>query len=440
MKLTAGGATRAASRTIVLAALAVATACAAGPAPRPQPSPVVTPAFLHTLPPNFATRPTWSVQVTADTSAKEHHLVANALGVTGDAVVVPTVEAGAVNGSRVSLQFRDAATGRLRRSQPLPVGSLDGMAPDRVDGRPVVVVWHTSNADPQAGEVKQTTVFGADGSPVWDSAGRARLVTDRNSYPVFSNGYSLTANADGSTDALDTKGSVVLHVPPRSGAVSTAAGHLLVASVSGEYKVTVSFTLHDLTKGGATVATFTEPGSNAMGERGDLVGGTHDRPIVTWLGDGAGGMIAPTMIAVVDTASGRPAAPVPLPGFVLVSGAAAAVDESTGSALLYDPGSPPSASSLLVGLADGRIRWTQNGTGPLIPTSLHAGTIYGGIVDGAHSTVKAVSVVEATGEIAAQDYDLWPYGFTPSGAGIFVDSAAGPGGPLTVAAVPPARR
>ncbi len=436
MKLTASGAPRA----IVLAALAVASACTAGPSPRPQPSAPAPPALLHTLAPGFASRPTWTAQVAPDTSAKERHSVANGIAATGDSVVLPNVDAGQVNGTRVSLQFRDAATGRLRRSQPLPVGTLEGMAPDRVDGRPVMVVWHTSTADAQAGEVKQTTVFGADGSPVWDSAGRTRLVTDRNDYPVFSSGYTLTANTDGSTDALDTKGAVVLHVPPRSGAVTIAAGHVLVATGSGEYKVTMTFTLHDLRRGGATVATFTEPGSNAMGERGEMVGGSHEHPIVTWLGDGPGGMIAPTMVAVVDTASGRPAAPVHLPGFLQVHGTAAAVDEATGNALLYDPDHPPTAPSLLIGLADGSVRWKQNGTGPLIPTSLHAGTIYGGIIDANRSSVKAVSVTEATGEIAAQDYDLWPYAFTPDGKGIFVDTTGVPGGPLTVAAVGPARR
>src|SRR5204862_6177217 len=138
------------------------------------------PPLFHPLPPGFAPRPAWTAQVAPDTASPDRAIVGGPLVVTGDTVVVPNVEAAQVNGSRVSLQFRDAATGRLRRSQPLPVGTFDGAAEGRAAGQPVAVVRHTSTADAQAGSVKQTTVYGADGSVVWDSAGRARTATDED--------------------------------------------------------------------------------------------------------------------------------------------------------------------------------------------------------------------------------------------------------------------
>jgi hypothetical protein len=251
---------------------------------------------------------------------------------------------------------------------------------------------------------------------------------------MFSNGYTLTANADGSTDAMDTKGAVVLHVPQGAGAVTMAAGHALVVSSTGERRVAISFALHDLTRGGATAASFTAPGTPGVAQRGVLVGGSHARPIVAWLGDSSGTISVPTMAAVVDTAAGRPAAPVQLPGFQFVDDVTAAVDETTGNALIYHRKAV--ASSLLVGLDDGRVRWSQKGTGPLLPQALRAGTIYGILFDANHSSAKAVSVTESTGEIAAQDYELFPMAFTSSGSTIFAERGTGQDGVVVSAAAP----
>src|SRR5207253_11309091 len=129
------------------------------------------------------------------------------------------------------------------------VGSFDGMVAEQVDGRPAAVVWHTSAADPQANggqPVKVTTVYGPDGSVLWDSAGRSRIAHDRNGYPVFSAGFTLTNNDDGTADVVPTTRAVVLPVPGRT-AVTLAAGPALATTPpAGGSAGTVVFTLSDL--------------------------------------------------------------------------------------------------------------------------------------------------------------------------------------------------
>jgi hypothetical protein len=350
------------------------------------------------------------------------------LQVVGGTLVVAVLEGNQINGSRFGLQFRDVANGRLRRTQELPVGTVDGMAVDSFAGRPVAVVWHTSTADPGGRPVQTTTAYDADGTMVWDSANQAGLAADRNGYPAFSGGFIMRTSQDQSTDLLDTRGGVVLHVPLYDASdrfdpnrVALVAGHALVARsnrvklLTGTGPSTVSFALHDLARG--TVVSFTEPGSEALDGRDQrsAMAGSQGRVLVSWLSDRDA-----TMIAAVDTATGLPSAPAQVP----LTDVAVAVDDSTGNALLYSPSRPPTAHSVLVSPGQGRLLWTQSGTAPLLPLSMHGGTIYGVTYQETSAfatfSLTPVAVTEATGAVAAHSFEAAPVAFSASGNAIVV--------------------
>jgi hypothetical protein len=360
------------------------------------------------------------------------------------------------SGATSELHFRRLTTGALLATVHLPPGTYAGMNTDTVAGRPVVVVRYTSTsaADEQANggqPVKVTSVYGADGSLVWTSLGRAvatgpayssGLETDGNGYPLFSAGYVLRYNgsqamntAAESYDVLSTAGSVVLHVPRVADAnqdeatVSLDGGYALVGydnkgAVTDDSAIRVSMTAYNLDHSAARVGAWSEPGSSADGEQASLLAETGGRLLVDWLGPSQT-LSAPTELAVLDTASGSASTVSGVPA-ALASPTSLddATDSATGNVLVYD-GGQMSGPSVLVHLASSSVLWAQgSGQAGVLPISVYCGTIYGLQLGSSSGAASLVTVRESDGTFTAHGYQVAPIGFAADGAAVFAASTS----------------
>lgn len=452
------------------AALALGSAaCTGGGTPAASPSPA--PPFTAAIAPGFSARPawsdtlTWSVSVNAASGAmSDPDLLLMALQaqagyvrVVGSSVVAATFARGQISsGATAGLQFRSLRTGALLATVHLPPGTFAGVAVDSAAGRPVAVVRYTSAApaDEQANggqPVKVTAVYGADGSPVWTSLGRAvasgpadssGLATDGEGYPLYSAGFTLRYNgsqdanpAEQSFDVLGPAGSVALHVPRQADAsgdqahVSLADGYALVSydnrnAIVDNSAIRVLLAAYGLGRGSARVGAWSEPGSSADGERATLLAVAGGRLLVDWLGPG-GGPSAPTDFAVLDTATGSATAASGVPAAAASPGALGAVsDPATGNVLVYDAAAM-TGPSFLIHLASGSVAWAQDGTqASLQPISVHDGQIYALLPARAAGQASLATVRETDGAITARGYRSAPLGFTGDGAAVFAQSTS----------------
>lgn len=451
-------------------------ACGGGGTPAAAPV-SAAPKFTATLAPGFSAQPTWSdtlawtmaMKSSGQTVAPDEGLMAmqaegGLVRVIGSSVVAVTFSHGrSASGGTSDLQFRSLATGALLNTVHLPFGDYAGMRADSVAGRPVVVAHYTSTApaDEQANggqPVKITSVYGADGSLLWTSLGRAvaagsadssGLETDGNGYPIFSGGYTLRYNgspdmdtAKEGYDVLNAAGSVVLHVPRQADAnqdaatVSLADGYALVGddnrnAVVDDSAIRVSMTAYDLNHGAVRVGSWSEPGSSADGEKASLLAATGGRLLVDWLGPSQT-LSAPTSLAVLDTATGRARIVSGVPAALAAPNSLGAVaDPATGDVLTYDVGQM-SGPSVLIRLASSAVAWAQepNQTS-LLPISVHDGVIYALHLGSASSPLTLATVRESDGAITASGYQIAPVGFTGGGAAVFAQSTS----PTTLSAI-----
>jgi hypothetical protein len=437
------------------------------------------PAFTGTLAPGFSEKSVWQSRIiwsdsstattdpavaevsTGDQNAALMSLQAadGLVQVLGDTVVVPQFTAGGVvSGATTTLQFRDTATGKIKFARQLPAGTFGSMSTDTVNGNPVLVVRYTSTAasDEAANNgspVKVTTVFNADGTVVWTSAGTpvsdasaasSGVDTDDNNYPAFYGGYVVRYNGSSSSDTsaesfdvLNTSGTVVLHVPRIADSsedvnnVTIAGGYAIVAysdyfTHADEMNIHVHFTAYNLVTR-AVVGSFQEPGDSALGEGGTLLAASGRKLLVSWLGDSSSSFSeSPTDLAVFDTGTGRLSTPVPLPVSSLGTVASGTfVDPATNDVLLYDDSTQPQAQSSMISLATGQLLWSQSSNTPsLLPITVHDGILYGLEADQNSGTQVNVAVSEATGSFSSQEYALSPVGFTPAGDGVFIQDGS----------------
>ncbi len=428
------------------------------------------PKFTAALAPGFSAQPAWSdtvpwtmaMKANGETIAPNEGLMAmqaegGLVRVVGSSVVAVTfVHGQSASGDTATLQFRSLTTGALLATVHMPPGDYVGMSADRVAGQPVVVVHYTSAApaDEQASggqPIKITSVYGADGSQVWTSLGRAvaagpfdssGLKSDGSGYPIFSGGYTLRYNgsqvmdtANESYDVLNTAGSVVLHVPRRADAneddatVSLADGFALVGSdnrnaVMDGSAIRVSMTAYDLNHSATRIGSWTEPGSSADGEQATLLAATGGRLLVDWLGPSQT-LSAPTNLAVLNAATGTASTVSGVPAALAVPNSlGAAVDPATDDVLVYDAGQM-GGPSVLIHLESSTVAWAQDhNQASLLPISLHNGAIYGLQLGTANSPTTLVTVRESDGTITASGYQIAPVAFASGGAAVFAQSTS----------------
>ncbi|ACU73910.1 hypothetical protein Caci_5050 [Catenulispora acidiphila DSM 44928] len=418
------------------------------------------------VPSGFANATTWSTQVAwGDRGVGKAALDLHGHGVSnwvvaeqqgsfgvvrtvGTSVVVPSFASGGAAGPvAATLKFLDAKTGKPIAEKKLPSGTFLGLDADVVAGKPVAVVRYLPAQDDASPVV---VVFDASGAQVWSTEGKqvagtspwsGGLQDGENGEGLLVGGYALRLNigkdtsdhTDATYDVVDTTGKSVLHVPLYAdkwdmNSVNIVQGYAVVSyddslSLPDTSTAKEHFTVYDLSAAGKKVAEVAEKDSGGVSNAVALAA-SGGKILLTWLGSGTGAM-PPTLMTVLDTATGQATPPAPLPGAVTDFGTL--IDPATKNVLFFDRADPPTDSSAMVSLSQGTVLWTQHDQhSSLIPLSMHNGVVYGieaaelGSSDGNQLAVK-----EADGSPVDTDYELSPLDFTADGAPLFAEASDG---------------
>jgi hypothetical protein len=440
-----------------------------GGSPAAGPTTAPAPAFTAAMAPGFASQPAWSVdvpwkmgftssgsQIAPDLGLMVMQAEAGFIQMVGASLaVVSFAENPGTSTRSASVQFRSMATGALLSTVDLPTeGSFNGLFVDSVGGRPVAVVHHGASAPAaQAGSskesVKVTAVYGADGSLVWTSQGRAiasgqadssGLVTFPNGFPIYSAGYTVRYNGSPdpngrSFDVLDPTGAAALHVPG-TGAdgeqvhVSLADGYALVSSISqgqaaGGSASSASMSAYDLGHGAARVGQWTEPAAAAPSGKGELLAADGGRLLVAWPASGTGAK-AVTGMAVLDAKTGTASTVSGIPSDAASAAALGAIwDPSTGGLTVYDADTTQTGPAFGINLASGAVAWLQpSGQGSLQPVSTFGGAVYAVQLGTASAPASMITIRESDGAVTAHGYQIAPVAFTDHGTAVFAQSTS----------------
>jgi hypothetical protein len=402
------------------------------------------------LPPGFSVQSIWSQTVpwkmTINVSGGE--ALAPDLGlmvmqgeggvarvVGGSVAVISFTPARSSSPATRALQFRSLADGKLLKSVSLTDDGYSGMSADTVGGRPVVVVYTTSDApaDEKAGGdkmVKVTSVYGADGSLVWTSRGQAlaaspgaRGLETFDGYPVFGGGYTVRSDGAGESEVLDTKGAAVLQMAGQAAQVSLDGGYALVTQSAGSGSdARVSMDAYDLEHGGTGVGQWSEPAS-ASGQAPNLIAASSGRLLAAW--SARSGTASTTALAVLDTATGKASTVASLPtALAAPNNLGAVLDPATGDTYVYDQAKMTSASAM-IRLASATALWTrQSGQDALVPISVHGGAIYAVQLGSTVAAMSLATVSEKDGAVTVGSYKVVPFAFTTSGAAVVGQSTS----------------
>lgn len=461
-------------RASAASAMAVAVAVAAGacttggsakhdPSPPPPPPPASARQKVSELPvkppEGWSTRPVWSDAVTwsgpddgKGPADGDGVLLAGAASgfvvPVGPNIVDPAFDANRVDGAVVTtLQFRDAATGKVEATQKLPIGHWYGMSADTANGKPVLVVHYQSTApDVQAANngkaLNVTKVFDADGTPVWTSGRDAVGTSGDAGFPAFTAGYWLSGNPAGGQQVMDMAGHVVLQTPaysPQGDAMSTLLAHGLVVTEYADqnlttYAYTANFTVYDPAQSARKLGEFTEPTYSTVDPLARVLAASGSKVLISWP-SAAGSSSGANGLIVFDTATGKATAPVQTSS--LSTSLAAMVDTNSGNVLVYSDDQTGQGTTM-IRLADGKVLWQQDGGG-LYPVSMHRGTLYGIQIDVNTHRATRLTVDEAAGTQSVGTYQVAPVAYAGDKAVFAVDDGpTAAGGAIVLAACAPA--
>ena len=432
---------------------AVTAGCAArgieaGATPVARPSGA---AFTAALPPGFSAQSIWSETVPwkMTINVSGGGALAPDLGlmvmqgeggvarVVGSSVaVISFTPASSSSPATRTLQFRSLADGALLKSVSLTDDGYSGMGADTVSGRPVVVVYTTSDApaDEKAGggkPVKVASVYGADGSLVWTSRGQALaasagepgLETYDDGYPVFGGGYAVRSDGAGESEVLDTTGRAVLKIAGQAAQVSLDGGYALVSQSAGSGSdARVSMDAYDLEHGGTGVGQWSEAAA-ASGQAPNLLTASGGRLLAAW--PARSGTANATALAVLDTATGKASTIASLPaGLASPNNLGAVLDPATGDTYVYDQAKMTSASAM-IRLSSATALWTrQSEQDALVPISVHGGAIYAVQLGSTVAAMSLATVSETDGAVTAGSFKVVPFAFTASGAAVLGQSTS----------------
>ena len=457
---------RASAASAMAVAVAVAVgACTTGGSAKHDP--LASPASAHQKvselpvkpPAGWSAKPVWSDAVTwsapddgSGPADGDGVLMAGAASgfvvQVGPNLVDPAFDANRVDGAvATTLQFRDAATGKVKTTQKLPIGHWYGMSADTANGKPVLVVHYQSTApDVQAANngkaLNVTQVFDADGAPVWTSGPDAAGSLGDAGFPAFTAGYWLRADPAGGQQVMDMAGHVVLQTPaysPQGDAMSTLLAHGLVVTEYADqnlttYAYTASFTVYDPARGARKVGEFTEPTYSTVDHLARVLAASGSKVLISWP-SAAGSSSGANGLTVFDTATGTATAPVQTSS--LSTSLAALADTGSGNVLVYSDDQTGQGTTM-IHLADGKVLW-QQATGGLFPVSMHRGTLYGIQIDINTHRVTRLTVDEATGTQSVGGYQVAPVAYAGDQAVFAIDDGpTAAGGAILLAVCTPA--